>query len=302
MGANAKVVKRRIKSIANTMKITKAMELVAASKMRRATMAVVDTRPFAKLSWQTIKSIAQYAPSVSHPLIEENEQAEKILLVLFTSDRGLAGGYNANVIKKAIQLLRDNKGIPFDLISIGKRGNAALSKKKVNVIANFEGLTNKPTFKDVLPIAKMIVDGYSEGKYKKVVIAYTDYISGLEQKARLLELLPFGGPDEELGSVSKKDKNVNGNGIYEYTFEPNAQEVFNRTLPRLVETMVYQALLEATASEHSARMMAMRNASDAAGEMLEELRFTYNRIRQAGITQEIAEISTGKAALETANN
>jgi len=302
MSANAKVVKRRIKSIANTMKITKAMELVAASKMRRATSAATDTRPFAKLSWQTITSVGIYAPNVSHPLLQSNDEAEKILLVLFTSDRGLAGGYNSNMVKKSIELLRENKETPFDLISVGKKGVMALSKKKVNVIATFEGLTNKPVFGDILPISKLILDGYMNGEYKKVVLGYTDYISGLEQKPRLLELLPFSTPDKKLGNVDKTTNGTNGNGKTEYTFEPNAQEVLNRTLPRLIETMLYQALLESTASEHSARMMAMRNASDAANEMLEELKFTYNRIRQAGITQEIAEISTGKAALESMNN
>ncbi len=302
MGANAKVVKRRIKSIANTMKITKAMELVAASKMRRATTAVVDTRPFAQLSWQTITSVGIYVPNATHPLLQKNDNAEKILLVLFTSDRGLAGGYNSNIVKKSIELLRENKDTPFDLISVGRKGNTALSKKKVNVIATFEGLTNKPVFGDILPIAKLILDGYVNGEYKKVVIGYTDYISGLEQKPRLLALLPFTTPDKKLGNIGQNTNRINGIEKIEYTFEPNAQEVLNRTLPRLIETMLYQALLESTASEHSARMMAMRNASDAANEMLEELKFTYNRIRQAGITQEIAEISTGKAALESMSN
>ena len=194
--------------------------------------------------------------------------------------------------------MRDNKDLPFDLISVGKRGNLALAKKKVNILASFEGLTNKPKFSDTLSITRLIIDGYQTGKYKKVVIGYTDYISGLEQKPRLMELLPLKKPDTRLGNVDKKtDHNIITKEI-EYTFEPNATQVLARTLPRLVETMVYQALLEATASEHAARMMAMRNASDSAKEMLGELNFTYNRIRQAGITQEIAEISTGKAALE----
>lgn len=301
MSANAKTVKRRIKSIANTRKITKAMELVAASKMRRATGCVVNTRPFAKLSWQTITAISTYAPSVTHPLLRKYQNVEKILLVLFTSDRGLAGGYNTNIVKKSIQLLRDNKDTAFDLISIGRRGNLALSKKKVHVVATFEGLTNKPIFSDILAISKLILDGYARGKYKKVIIGYTDYVSGLEQRPRLLELLPFGTIDTALGAVDKQTNNHENTDV-EYTFEPSAQDVLNRALPRLIETMIYQALLEATASEHSARMMAMKNASDSAKEMLNELTFTYNRIRQAGITQEIAEISTGKAALEKINS
>ncbi len=297
MAANAKVVKRRIKSIANTMKITKAMELVAASKMRRATSAVAQTRPFATLSWNTIRSVLKHVPDVQHPLLHANEGAEKVLLVLFTSDRGLAGGYNVNVIKKAIQMLRNVPETPIDMISVGRRGNMALAKKEVFVKASFEGLTNKPTFNDILPIAQLIIDGFVSGEYKRVVLAYTDYVSGLEQHPRLLDLLPLQRPDLTAPDVlAEEDQEVEE--PRDYLFEPDAQDVLDRTLPRLVETMVYQALLESTASEHSARMMAMRNATDSAKDMLSDLKFAYNRLRQASITQEIAEISSGKAALE----
>lgn len=300
MATNAKTVKRRIKSIANTKKITKAMELVAASKMRRATQLVTASRPFSQLSWQTINAISRAVQKASHPLLEKNEEAEKTLLVLITADRGLAGGLNSNMIKEALTTIKsiDDK-TTVEAIAIGRKGGDALSRNKVNVIARFEDLSNKPTFSQILPIGNLILENYYQKKYKRVLLGYTDFISSLTQKPRIIELLPLGKPDSELGSVSVKNKEekVESPQASEYLFEPDPQEVLDRMLPRLIETMIYQALLESSASEHSARMLAMRNATDSANEMLKELTFTFNRIRQASITQEIAEISSSKAAI-----
>lgn len=301
MASNAKSVKRRIKSIANTKKITKAMELVAASKMRRATQSVTASRPFSQLSWQTINAIGNAAKNAKHPLLEINEDADKTLLVLITADRGLAGGFNSNMIKEAILSVKDiTDGTTVEAIAIGRRGGDALARNKVEVIARFEDLTNKPTFSAILPIGNLILESFYQKKYKRVLLGYTDFISSLTQKPRIIELLPLGKPDAELGSVNKAQaqEEIPKNQNTEYLFEPNPENVLNRMLPRLIETMLYQALLESSASEHSARMMAMRNATDSANEMLKELTFTSNRIRQASITQEIAEISSGKAAIE----
>ncbi len=312
MPANAKTVKRRIKSIASTRKITKAMELVAASKMRKATQSVLATRPFAKLSWETIGAISKATGELTHPLLEENKKAEKTLFVLFTADRGLAGGLNTNMMKRALSEIQTQEGT-VEAIAVGKRGTSALARKNTNIIAQFEGLSNKPTFEDTLPIGNLVIETYLKGEYKKVLVGYTDYISGLVQRPKVFELLPLGKPIEELGEISgdeevgspaepgpaSPDGNSEvGNQKTEYLFEPDPQKVLDRILPRLIETMLYQALLESAASEHSARMMAMRSATDSASEMLDELKLTYNRIRQAGITQEIAEISSGKAAIE----
>jgi len=299
MPANAKTVKRRIKSIASTRKITKAMELVAASKMRRATQSVLGTRPFAKLSWETIGAIAKATGELSHPLLERNKEAEKTLFVLFAADRGLAGGFNTNMLKRAVAAIEEEEGL-MEAIAVGKRGTYALNKKDVPVIAQFEGLSNKPTFEDVLPIGKLVMDAFLEGKYKRVIVGYTDYVSGLVQRPNVFELLPLGSPIEGLGEVKNNEEMAEETieAEIEYTFEPDRAAVLDRTLPRLIETMLYQALLESSASEHSARMMAMRSATDNASDMLDDLKLTYNRIRQAGITQEIAEISSGKAAIE----
>lgn len=282
------------------MKITKAMELVAASKMRRATQAVLGTRPFSQLSWDTINTIGKATKKELHPLLKINEESDKTLFILFTADRGLAGGFNSNMIKEALnQIRRIDDKTTVEAIAIGRRGGDALSRNNIEVIARFEDLSNKPKFADILPIGSMVLEAYYAKTYKRVLVGYTDFISSLTQKPRVFELLPLGQPDAELGSVSKADSvDKADNSAQEYLFEPDPQNVLNRMLPRLVETMLYQALLESSASEHSARMMAMRNASDSAQEMLKELTFTYNRIRQASITQEIAEISSGKAAIE----
>ena len=298
-----KIVKRRIKSIANTMKITKAMELVSAAKMRKAVQGALSTRPFATLSWATITALSQVVGGAKHPLLEENISATKKLLIVFTADRGLAGGFNANIIKatmKWVGAVGTDPGISsIDVIAIGRRGADALTRRGLNVISRFEGLTNKPTFADLLPIGRQILESYLKKDYREVHIGYTDYISGLIQKPRIYKLLPFSKPDvigeESTGQI--KDQPLR-HGSTEYLFEPDPQAVLNRVLPRLVETMLYQALLESAASEHSARMLAMRSASDAAKDMLSDLKFTYNQIRQSTITREIAEISSGKAALE----
>lgn len=300
MAANSKTIKRRIKSIANTKKITKAMELVAASKMRRAVSSVLATRPFAELSWNTISAVTNaIEEGISHPLLEENIKARKSLVVLFTSDRGLAGAFNANIIRSTVKAIKE-LDTEVEGISVGKRGSGAFAREKIRTIASFEGLTDKPKYEDILPIGNLILDEYKKGTYRKVYIAYTDFVSAISQKPAVIELLPLGTKEstEGLGDANERKEDAQIVEAKEYTFEPSAERVLDRVLPRLIETMVYQALLESAASEHSARMMAMRNASDAATDMLDDLTFTYNQIRQAGITQEIAEISSGAAAVE----
>lgn len=297
MGANSKILKRRIRSVSNTRKITKAMELVAASKMRRAMNSVLATRPFAHLAWDTVTAVTKaIGEKVTHPLLVENFDAKKDLVILFTSDRGLAGALNTNIVKTAIAEIKQLENI--DAISVGRKGNAALARNNINVIGSFEELTNKPKFEDTLPITKLILEKYREGEYRRVFLAYTDFKSALSQVPRWMQLLPLGVPDEELGETNKKEEVMVETSASEYTFEPSPEKVLDRILPRLVETMMYQALLESAASEHSSRMMAMRSATDNAGEMLDELKMTFNRVRQSGITQEISEISAGKAALE----
>jgi len=297
MAVQTKAIKRRIKSVTNTRKITKAMELVAASKMRKAVNSVLGTRPYAKLAWNTVLTITQKTDAKFHPLLEKNDEVKNVLVLLITSDRGLAGGFNTNIIRKTFSKIKDlTDAETIETICIGKRGASAMQRAGHEVKASFTEITNNTKFEEVLPIGRMVISEFINGKYDKVLIAYTDYVSALTQTPLILELLPLGKPEDvaELGDVGKeKGKSIEEGKPVEYKFEPSPSAVLNRVLPRLVETMVYQAVLESAASEHSARMMAMRSASDAAGDMIEDLTFTFNQARQAGITQEIAEIAAG---------
>lgn len=302
MAVQTRAIKRRIKSVTNTRKITKAMELVAASKMRKAVNAVLMSRPYAKLAWEAVLSIGQKVDTTLHPLLRQSEHTTSVLMLLVSSDRGLAGGYNTNVIKAAMQeLRRHGDAVKIQTICIGKRGADAMRRAGQNILASFTEVTNNTKFEEVLPIGRLVVQEFSKGTYDQVVVVYTDFVSAISQRAVVLELLPLGRPEdtEGLGEVGERaERAEKAERAEEFTFEPSPREVLDRMLPRLVETMVYQAVLEAAASEHSSRMMAMRSASDSASDMIDDLTFTFNQARQAGITQEIAEISSGKAALE----
>lgn len=304
MAVQTRSIKRRIKSVKNTRKITKAMELVAASKMRKAVNSVLSSRPYSKLAWETVLAIGVRTDESIHPLLRSNKNTKKILLVLITSDRGLAGGFNTNIIRKTREIIRAYEGeSEIETICIGKRGADAMRRMKLPIIASFLDITNRSKYEEILPIGRMIIDEFVAGKYKKVLVAYTDFISAVMQEPIILELLPLSHVEsKDLGKASENKTETSAvhakmSGI-EFTFEPSPNEVLESMLPRLIQTMIYQAVLESAASEHSSRMMAMRNASDSAGEMIDDLTFTFNQARQASITQEIAEISSGKAALE----
>lgn len=285
MPSNTRSLKRRIVSVKNTRKITKAMEMVAASKMRRAVSGVLGTRPYTTLAWETVQAIAVATDPSTHPLLVKRKQVKRILFILYTSDRGLCGGFNTRMIKEALKSIGRYHEAQVDIVAVGKRGAQAVRRGHKQIVAAFEQLTNNPKFVDTLPISKLLLQSYLDGTYDKVVIGYTDYVSAVTQIPRVTELLPL---KQEIGT---------GPSI-EYTFEPSPAAVLDFILPRIVETMIWQALLETAASEHAARMLAMHSATDAAKDMIDDLTFTYNQIRQAGITREIAEISSGKAALE----
>ncbi|MBI2474041.1 ATP synthase F1 subunit gamma [Candidatus Uhrbacteria bacterium] len=288
MAVQTRTIKRRIKSVKNTRKITKAMELVAASKMRKAISSVIGSRPYSKLAWETVASLTRTIDTSVHPLLKRNPDVKHVLLVLITSDRGLAGGFNTNILKKTRESIKTlGENVSIQTICIGKRGADAMRRLQIPIMASFLDITNNTKFEEVLPIGRMIINEFKKGSFDRVLVAYTDFVSAVTQTPLILELLPLGS-----------DQNQDVKQTQEALFEPSPALVLDQLLPRLVETMVYQAILESSASEHSARMLAMRSASDSAGEMLQDLTFTFNQARQAGITQEIAEISSGKAALE----
>lgn len=301
MAVNTKVIKRRIKSVANTKKITKAMELVAASKMRKAVASVLATRPYANMAWHIVDDLEGVTVDERpHPLVTPRTEVKRTLAILVTSHRGLCGGFNAQVLKAMGGLRKEREGA-IDVVAAGRRGESWSGRMGMPVVATFPGLVEEPTVGAVRPLAKMATEGFLDGTWDEVVVVYTDYVSAISQKPRVKTLLPLS-KDPELGDVGKPEEEADKDAAScmsndRYLFEPDPRTVLDRLLPRIVETQLYQSMLESTASEHSARMLAMRSASDNASEMIDDLKFTFNQARQAGITQEIAEIAAGAAAL-----
>lgn len=287
--ANSKEIKRRIKSVTNIGQITKAMELVSAAKMRKAQGAATSSRPYATLSSQLLKNLVAKSGLNAHPLINrvlpegEKIPVQKILSILISSDRGLAGAFNANVINKAIGLFKQEGAEKFDFVTVGKKGADAIKRSGHNIVATFPA-KDKVNLIDARSIAKIAMQDFLAFKYEKVFIIYTDFVSTLVQKPNIMQLLPFSSEGQE----AKLD----------LMFEPSPGDVLENLIARTVEFAVYQTLVEAAASEHSARMVAMRNANDAAGELIGDLSLSFNQARQAGITRELSEISAAKLAME----
>lgn len=287
MPQNKKNIKMRMKSVRNTRKITKAMELVAASKMRRAIAQTLKSRAYARTAEQTISDALLRLPEgVSHALLRVQPNAKKTLVLVFSSDRGLAGGLNANLVRFCRDTLVDIAPDALDVIAVGKKGGDGLQRLGKNIIARFPALSNNPALADLLPVSHMVLEGFLQGTYKEVRVIFTHFLSGVSQVPVEKVLLPLSNHRPATLHVDA-------------LFEPSPEAVLNAALPALAETLLWQTLLESVASEHAARMMAMKNASDAASDMLTSLTFTYNQARQGAITQEIAEISGGKSALES---
>jgi len=305
MALSTKIIKKRIRSIGNTKKITKAMEMVSAAKMRRAVNSVIASRDYAKTAWEMVMNLTCKLNAEVHPLLEKRENVNKVAIIIITSNRGLCGGFNAQVINKALQWIevQKNKAVHDSFeeswIIFGKRGGEFLARNKKNIVAEFEKADLIFSASEISALAKMVTKDYLSGTYDQVFVAYTDFVSAMVQKPRIKQLLPFEAvKDSDLGAVGQAVKDNNGVCDLEYIFEPNPKEVLENFLPQLIEIQLYQAALESNASEHSARMLAMKNASSAARDMIDELTLIFNQARQASITREIAEITGGKAALE----
>jgi len=305
MAQEKRTIKRRIKSITSTRKITKAMELVSAAKMRKSVSRVLLSRRYADLAWQLVKNLSQDEASRYHQLLAPREKIQKVALVLISSNRGLCGVFNNQVVAEAVNFLKEQNLVhasaTAEVILLGKKGSLVKTRYGQQVTAEFIKPDVTSQIEEILSLAKMLLTDYLEGKYDLVAVAYTDYVSSLKQEARVKKLLPIEQvKDEFLGVVSEQQTNQTRKETIEveYLFEPNRAKVLDEILPKLIETQIYQAVLESDASEHSARMMAMRNASDAASDLIFDLTLSYNQARQAGITQEIAEISTAKVAME----
>jgi len=320
--ANTKEIQRRIKSISNTKKITKAMEMVAASKMRKAIEAVLKTRTYANLSWTTVLNLSRAVDSGKnlHPLLVKRKSIKTIGIILITSNRGLCGGFNTalvNKVRESIdkhQIVKGEEKIKTEFINVGKKGKVVYSRFNYKIAAEFPKLDICYEVKEVMPIARLIIDDYLAGRYDKIMVAYTDFASVAKQVPRVKQLLPIdiNAHDDHLGVVGKNNRvGLNKEyvkvkeekylrdqgGSYVFNYEPSPEEVLDEMLPRLIEIQLFQALLESNASEHSARMAAMHQATEAAGDLVDELTLFYNKTRQAAITSEIAEISAGTNAL-----
>lgn len=302
-----RVIKGRIKSVKNTRKITKAMELVAASKMRKSVQLTTASRAYSGTTKKLVDEIRQYVDPGLHQFLSgttgRRDDGARTLLIVAASDRGLCGGFNAQILKKTLEFLRSRGETDIRVVTVGRRAEAAVRRAGYTVLASFPAISNAPSFEGAMPIGRLAVKEFSSGTVNRIFVAYTDFKSAITQVPIVEQLLPIT-PEAELSTrppapVSKEDDdNRQPTDESSILFEPNPSFVLNHLLPRLVETRIYQALLESAASEHAARMMAMRNATDNATSMLDDLTFTYNQARQAGITREISEISAGKAALE----
>ncbi|MFA5247792.1 MAG: ATP synthase F1 subunit gamma [Patescibacteria group bacterium] len=327
--ASTKEIQRRIKSVKNIKKITKAMEMVAAAKMRKTIEAVLRTRSYANLSWMTVLNIAESASSsVLHPLLSKRKEVKRELIILFAANRGLCGSFNAAIVQKAVASIKkhghEEKKLTdhlkkevaheVDFLVVGKKGLIVKSRYNHNIAAEFVKQDVCYEVKEVRPIARIALDDFLSGKYDKVMVAYTDFVNAAKQVPRVKQLLPIDlrAKDDHLGVVgqdprvgldkefvkSKEEKYLGAeDGHYVFTYEPGETEVLNQLLPRLIEVQLFQALLESNASEHSARMAAMHQATDAADDLSKELSLYYNKARQAGITREISEIVAGVNAL-----
>ncbi len=311
MARSLRDLRRKMKAIKSTRQVTKAMELVAASKMRKAVQNAVQLRRYASTAASILEHMAEVHPEL-HPYLT-TRPSKKILALLFTSDRGLCGSLNAQLFRSVREYIRSLGKLPefesLEFVALGKKGQQFLAREKQKVVAAFPALSNHPSFRDALPVVRLATEGFLGGNYDQVVLLYPDFVSALLQEPTVRVLLPFSPTNLKamLESLLPKKRsaehlqttNYSLQTVKEYLFEPSPDEILKTILPQLTEVQVYQAILEAAASEHSARMVAMRNATDNATDILDDLTLTYNQTRQANITAELAEISASKAALET---
>lgn len=322
--AKTREIQRRIKSINNTKKITKAMEMVAASKMRKAVEAVLKTRTYANLSWITLLNISKSVTAGKHlhPLMAKRAEIKKVAIILMTSNRGLCGSFNSAIINKTVKSIKKHQEregqtkIETEFIIVGKKGLTVYSRYGYKIAAEFTKVDIASQVKEVIPLAKLVIDDFLSGKYDKVMVAYTDFVSAINQLPRVKQLLPIdiSAQDEYLGIMGKDTrvgadkeyysgketkylKDEDKKKYFVFSYEPGPKRVLDELLPRLIEIQLFQALLESNASEHSARVASMQKASEAASELVDQLTLYYNKARQAAITNELAEISAGANAL-----
>ena len=281
--ASQRDIRRRIGAVRNIKQITRAMQFVAASKLKRAQDSTLSARPYSEMIDEVLADLATVLSGEDHPLLAEREGGKR-LIVLITTDRGLAGPLNTNTIRFAAREITEKPG-DLAVVTVGRKGRDSMRRAGVPLEAHFAGFGDRPTFADVVPLARLITDDYLEGKFSVVDIIYSRFVTTLTQKAEMDRLLPIEPSEDTAG--------IPGN---QFIFEPNAATVLQQLLPRYVATRLFQAVLEAKASEESSRMVAMKNATENAEELIEDLTLSYNKVRQSNITREMIEIASGANA------
>ena len=295
--ASTQDLKRRVRSITNTRKVTKAMELVASARLRRSQQRIEAMRPYADRMLELMAGVSQAAGAVRLPLLERREQIQKVAIVPVTADRGLAGGFNAQVIRRSLALMREQQAEGREVVwfSTGRKAASTLRFRRMDVVQSWIGFSERPAYDDAQTIAHAVSEAYVNGDVDTVYVVYNAFVSALTQKVTVRELLPI--PTDVLEGNEDDDTEHHEIGNPDFIYEPEPAEILARLLPVYVETELYRALLESAASEQGARMTAMRNASKAAGELIDSLTLAMNRARQAEITQEILEVVAGAVAL-----
>ncbi len=281
--ASQRDIRRRIGSVKNIKQITRAMQFVAASKLKRAQDATLAARPYSEKLDEVLADLAAVLGQEDHPLLGK-PSSEKRLIVLITTDRPLSGPLNTNIVRFVARDIVDNPG-DVALITVGRKGRDAMRRTGIPLEAHFATFGDRPTFADVLPLARLVTDDFLAGTYGRVDIVYSQWVSTLVQRPTALTILPIQPAADTEG--------IPGN---QFIFEPNAGAVLERLLPRFVATRFFQAVLEAKASEESSRMVAMKNATENAEELIEDLTLSYNKVRQSNITREMIEIASGANA------
>ena len=284
----SKEIRNKIKSVQNTRKITKAMEMVAASKMRKAQDRMRRARPYGEKIRNIAAHLSHANPEYRHPFLVERDTVKKVGLILITTDKGLCGGLNTNVVRLTLNRMKEweSQGEQFEVCCIGNKGLGFMQRLGANIASQVVGLGDKPHMEKLIGAVKVMLDGYTQDRFDRLMIFFTRFINTMKQEPVMEQLLPFSG--ERLGAPG---------GRWDYIYEPDAKDVLDEVLKRYIEMLVYQAVCENMASEQSARMVAMKAASDNAGKVIDELTLVYNKSRQAAITKELSEIVGGAAAV-----
>ncbi len=296
--ASAREMRLRIKSVKNISQVTRALQAVSASKVRKAISALMGTRPYATKAWQVLTHVAgQPGRDTLHPLLTGRAEVKQTLVVVVSGDRGLAGAYNTNLIRFVLRKFA-NWPTPVSYIAVGRKGRDLLVRRRLNVIADFSNLPAAPSFADVSAIGRLAVDEYLSGRADEVYLVYTDFINMVKQDPTVKKLLPLEVESSE-GRVESFEQVKRNSAAYIY--EPAEREILDEIVPRFTALQVYQSILESLASEHAARMVAMRNATDNALELVGDLQLQYNKVRQQVITNDMLDIAGGAEALAQAS-